>query len=93
MVCPAQVKDLLDSLIGRLVRVVVAAGPATREPGFAELLVSVSPEVESRSRDSESATRRIVVANLLRVLQDPFLAPNFSLLFGHLDPLGYPLSS
>jgi len=33
--------------VGRLVRVVVTTASATREPGFAELLVSVSPEVES----------------------------------------------
>jgi hypothetical protein len=30
---------------------------------------------------------------LLRVLEDSPFAPDFSLIFGHLDPLGQPLSS
>jgi hypothetical protein len=44
---PAQVKDLLDDFVGRLVRVVAGATHARREPGFAELATSFSPQVES----------------------------------------------
>jgi hypothetical protein len=40
---PAKVKDLLDHLVGRLIRMIVRALPATCEPGFAELAVPVSP--------------------------------------------------
>jgi hypothetical protein len=48
VVCPTQVKDFLDDVIGCLVRVVVRTAPAARESGFAELAVPVSPEVEGR---------------------------------------------
>ncbi len=90
---PTQVKDLLDDLIGCLVRVIVRAAPATRESSFAELAVPVSPEIEGRSRDSEAAACRIDVAELLRVLEDSLLTSDFSLIFGPLDPLGQPLPS
>jgi hypothetical protein len=93
VVGPAKVKDLLDHLVGSLVRVVVVAPHSTREPGFAVLAIAVSPEVEGRSRDSETAACRVDVAVLLRVLEDSLLTPDFSLLFGHLDPLGHPVPS
>jgi hypothetical protein len=60
---------------------------ATREPGFAALRISVSPEIEGRSRDSEGVASRLDLANLLRVLLDSLLAPDFSLIFGRPDPL------
>jgi hypothetical protein len=63
------------------------------EPGFAELAVSVSPEVERRSRNPEPSACPMDVADLLRVFQDPLLTPDFPLIFGHLDPLGHPLPS
>ena len=43
---PPQVQDLLNNLVGSLVRMVVGVALATREPGFAELAIPVSPEVE-----------------------------------------------
>ena len=86
-------QDLLDYLIRRLVRVVVVALPSARESGFAELSVSVSPQLERGPRDPEAAACRVDVAELLGVLENSLLPPNFSFLFGHLDPLGCPLSS
>ena len=79
--------------IGSLGLPVVEVAFATCEPGFTEFAVSVSPEIEGRSRDSEAVASRLDVANLLRVLEDSLLSSDFSLIFGHLDPLGQPLSS
>ena len=90
---PTEVQDLLDHLVGRLVRVVVGASPSPRKSGFAELSLSVSPQIERGPRDSEAPACRVDVAVLLRVLEDSPFAPYFSLIFGHLDPLGQPLSS
>jgi hypothetical protein len=90
---PAKVRDLIDHLVGRLVRMIVRALPATCEPGFVELPVSVSPQVERRSRDAEAPACRVDVAVLLGVLEDSLLTLDLSLIFGHLDPLGHPPSS
>ena len=90
---PTKVKDLLDHLVGRLIRMIVRALPPTREAGFAALAVPVSPEVEGRSRDSKAPACRVDVAVLLRVLEDSPLTPDFSLIVGHLNPLGQPLSA
>ena len=35
----AKVKDLLDPLVGRLIRMIVRALPATCEPGFADVAI------------------------------------------------------
>ena len=53
---PAKVQDLLDDLVRCLVRMIVRTVLTTREPGFAELAVSISPEVERRSRNPEPST-------------------------------------
>jgi len=81
------VQDLLDDLVRCLVRMIVRTVLTTREPGFAELAVSISPEVERRSRDPEPSACPMDVADLLGVLQDSLLTPDFPLIFGHLDPL------
>ena len=90
---PAKVKDLLDHLVRRLIRMIVRALPATREPGFAELAVSIAPQIERGPRDSEAPACRVDVAVLLGVLEDSLLTLDLSLIFGDLDPLGHPPSS
>jgi hypothetical protein len=90
---PPKGKDLFDHLIRRLVRMIMRTVLAPREPGFAKLAVPVSPQVESRPRDSEAPAGRVDVPVLLRVLEHSLLAPDFSLIFGQLDPLGHPLSA
>ncbi len=44
-------------------------------------------------RDPEAPARRIDVAVLLRVLNNPLLSFNFSLKLGHFDPPVHPVSS
>ena len=58
----------------------------------------LSAALENHARGSGRIQLRVIdrQANkrvLLRVLEDSPLPPDFSLIFGHLDPLGQPLSS
>ena len=81
-------EDLLPDLVGGLVRVVVmTAKSPTLQPFIARLTISVSPQIEGRPRDSEVPACSADMADLLRVLDDSLLASDFSLNFGHLDPL------
>ena len=89
MVRPAKVENLLDHLVGRLVRVTKGLRSLARESGFAELAVARSPEIERRSRNAKASTGDGVVANSLRVVQDPLLTPDLPLFLGHLDPFAH----
>ena len=59
----------------------------------AGLTVPTPPETEGLSRDPEAPARFPDVAVVLCVLEDPLLSPDFSLIFGHFDPPGCPVSS
>ncbi len=89
VVCPAQMKNLFNYLLGGLVRVVVGAALPASQPLVAEIMVSVPPQIECRSRDPEVSAGLVDVPDPLRVLNESFLSMNFSLTVGHSDPLGH----
>jgi len=78
----AQMQDLVDDPIGRLVRVVMGAAPPTLQPLVAELSISGSPEVKRRPRDAEVPAGLVDVPYALGVLEDSLLPMNLSLLVG-----------
>jgi hypothetical protein len=88
---PSKVQDLFDDLIGRLVRVIVRATLPALQTLIAELAISVSPFIERTPRDPEVPASLVDVSDLLRVLENPLLSMNFSLISGHLDLLGHHL--
>jgi hypothetical protein len=57
----------------------------------AELSISVSPFIERRSCDPEVSACLVDVSDSLCVLENALLSMNFSLIVGHLDPLGHHL--
>ncbi len=57
--------------------------------GLGEIAKSVPPQLEGRSHDPEVSAGFVDVPDLLRVLHDSLLSPNFSLIVGHSDPLGH----
>jgi hypothetical protein len=83
------VKDLIYDLVGRLVGMVVRPASPAFQTLVTELPISVSPQIECRSCNPEISASLIDVSDPLRVLEDPLLAVNLSLIVGHLDLLGH----
>ena len=79
-------QDLVDDIIGRLVRVVMGAAPPALQPLVAELSISGSPQIERRPRDAEVPAGLVDVPCALGVLEDSLLAMNLAVRWSYRSP-------
>jgi len=84
----AQVQDLFNHLVRRLVRVVVGAPSPASQSLLTKLAIPLPPQIEGRSRNPEVSAGLIDVPDPFGVLNDSLLSMNLSLIVGHSDLLG-----